>query len=219
MSLNKGSLDKANHNQKLDIEYLYRDFIAGENITAKQIVMIDVSAVDTVLIATAANQRLGVGVALNDALSGEIVRVVIYGIVDVVAGTNIIAGNLIEVGVTAGRAYPAADFATSGGSAHTHGESLTMGDPSATVNAIERSTPTQQKYAAGTSGGSPTEIFYALEFNSLASAGSGTHNHTISGAIADESAHTHDYYGGRYIGKAIEFIANGATGKIFVCLM
>lgn len=218
LSLNKGSLDKANQNQKLDIEYIYHQFTAGENIAAGQVVMISTAADETVLIATNAVLARLCGVAMETKLSGQQIKICVYGIATVTAGENITRADVLSVGATAGRAYKRANIPSSAGSAHTHAETLGMGVPSTT--GTEHGIPfgTATEYCADTSGGASTILFYAVLAMDTISYAKDDHSHTISGAITNESAHTHYTGTSQILGKALETFTTGNTGKVLVCL-
>lgn len=217
MSLNKGSLDKSQQDQKLDIEYLYHYFIAAANITAGQVVMIDVTATKEVLVATEALKHLTCGVALNSALIGEVVKTCIYGIVEVTAASNIDAGDIVGTGGTIGRVTKRTTRDSGGGSAHTHGSSLTNGAPSTTATVADFDATSVKKYAATSSGGDVTSRFDGSDNYASESVAADDHVHTIGGTIDNESAHTHSFYQGQILGKALETFSAGNTGKILVC--
>lgn len=62
---------------------------------------------------------------------------------------------------------------------HSHGSPITTSGPSATVTLVGI-TGTQQKYAADTSGGSPTFAFWAVTSSANYTPASGTHTHTVT---------------------------------------
>lgn len=200
-----------------DAARITRVFTAGEGITAGQLVMISDVADGTVLIATGAGQQMLCGVALNDAVITALVEVCLFGVVEVTAGANITRQDRISSGATAGRVYPNNSMGTGAGSAHTHADTFSTSQPSATISEHGFPFGSPTKYCANSSGGSPTQIFYACttSFDSI-KAGTETHTHTINGAITNESAHSHQYYDGRTIGKALESFTTGNTGLVLI---
>lgn len=218
MSLNKGSLDKANQNQKLDIEYLFVDFVAGENIAANQIVMASGAADNTVLIATADCSDMVVGVAINDALITETVKVVIYGVIDIIAGENLSRSYRVKTGATAGRAYEADYIISEPGTAHNHALSVTSGAPSDTVADVLRGLTMDSDFCADTSGGEVTKEFDSILGHTIISVAEPTHTHDITDPTANESAHDHELWQDGILGVMLEGPTTGNKGKCLVTL-
>lgn len=193
-------------------------FTAGENIAAGQIVMVDSTETNTVLIGTAAGALRVCGVAITSATIGNDIEVCTYGIAEVTAGENLTASHLVGLGATAGRAYIKTAETSAAGSAHTHAETLGMGNPSSTgtEHGFPFGSPT--KYVANSSGGSPTFLAYVAQSFDTISFGKDTHSHTISGAITNESAHTHGVNRGSVLGRMLDSVTTGNKANCLVCL-
>jgi len=218
---------------------LVEDFVAGENITANQIVMLSGVADNTVLVGTGASLSNVCGVALNNALITEIVRVCIFGVVEIIVGENVAPGDKISLGAVAGRGYKCGTILVSTGSAHNHGNTgagsahshainLTSGIPSATIAVLIGDADSTREFAAHTSGGSPTVEFDAFYSTSAEQMPTNTHTHDITDPTADESSHnhatvneashTHSLTTGQILGKMLESTLLGASGRCLVTL-
>lgn len=191
MSLNKGSLDKANYNQKLNIEYLYKTFIADETILKGNIVCFDPIDINLVFLADSDYYEYFAGIALENKNIGEKIKICVFGECEVICAGNIAEGHSFKLGVIAGRAYDAFQDKT--------------GSPDDLAEYCYINSNVYNKWCADSSGGSPTTKFLA----------------TTSGDIDSLASkiHKHDIYSGKIIGKMLEEATlAGQLKKCFVWL-